>query len=39
MSIPQNWRAVKLGDVCQFKYGKSLPESQPCRRRCPCIWV
>jgi type I restriction enzyme S subunit len=27
MSAPRNWRSVTLGDVCEFKYGKSLPES------------
>lgn len=23
-----SWREVSLGDICEFKYGKSLPESQ-----------
>jgi type I restriction enzyme S subunit len=27
MSIPQDWRSITLGDVCEFKYGKSLPET------------
>lgn len=27
MSAPQSWREVSLGEVCEFKYGKSLPEA------------
>lgn len=26
MNIPNNWRLVTLGEVCEFKYGKSLSE-------------
>ena len=26
-SATQNWREVSLGEVCEFKYGKSLPEA------------
>jgi len=27
MIIPESWRLVTLGEVCEFKYGKSLPEA------------
>lgn len=27
MTVPQGWRSISLGDVCEFKYGKSLPET------------
>lgn len=27
MSISESWRLVTLGEVCEFKYGKSLPEA------------
>ncbi|MCC7242383.1 MAG: restriction endonuclease subunit S [Acidobacteria bacterium] len=25
--MPPSWRSVTVGDVCEFKYGKSLPEA------------
>ncbi|MDZ7763789.1 MAG: restriction endonuclease subunit S [Melioribacteraceae bacterium] len=26
INLPQNWSWVKLGDVCEFVYGKGLPK-------------
>lgn len=35
MSIgAHSWHEVALGDVCEFKYGKSLPEDQRCLGDC-----
>ncbi|MEH1772778.1 restriction endonuclease subunit S [Nostoc sp.] len=28
IQLPPHWKVVKLGDVCEFIYGKTLPKSQ-----------